>query len=196
LCCAVWLLAVLGIAVPVSAQDHPEVEKGFLPRGSTQWMMLAAGAEPLPINSRDEGRRFVMPFVTWGRIMSAPHGPGILRGQLEWGFEIMPLMAMHQTQTTYAAGGSPIFFRWRVRERGRVAPYAELNGGAIYSNRPIPENISRFNYTAQAGVGFVLRVMHGRSLVFGYRLHHISNGGTGPFTRSVNSNVLLAGVTF
>jgi hypothetical protein len=83
-----------------------------------------------------------------------------------------------------------------MKERGRIAPYAELNGGAMYSNHPIPENISRFNYTAQTGMGFLMRLTPGHSFVVGYRLHHISNGGIGPSTRSVNSNVLLAGVTF
>ena len=108
----------------------------------------------------------------------------------------MPLMRMHQSPTTWAFGGSPIFFRWRMKERRGIAPYLELNGGAMYSNHEVPEHISRFNFTAQTGAGFLVRLTSKHSLVLGYRLHHISNGGIGPSTRSVNSNVLISGVTF
>lgn len=189
-------LMVFGFVKMAVAQEALPREKGFLPRGTRQWMAIGIMAEPLPIHSRDDGRTFAMTSLTWGQIMLSPRGPSLVRGQLEWGFEIMPLMVMRQTNTTRAFGGSPIFFRWRMQERRRIAPYTEINGGAIYSNHEIPEHISRFNFTAQAGAGLLLRVTAGHSLVLGYRLHHISNGGIGPSTRSVNSNMIIAGVTF
>jgi len=187
---------VLGLRQSAAGQAVPDGETGFLARGTRQWFVLASAAEPLPIHSRDDGRTFVMQAVTWGQIMFSPRGWGVLRGQLEWGFELMPIMVMHQRETTYAFGGSPIFFRWRMKERGRFSPFLELNGGAIYSNHEIPEEISRFNFTAQTGGGFLLRMTPKHSLVLGYRLHHISNGGIGPGTRSVNSNVGMVGMTF
>ena len=133
--------------------------------------------------------------LTWTWALMRPRGPSVLRGQLHLGFEVVPLIVIQQGRTAFGAGGSPIFLKWLMHPVGPVTPFAEVLGGAIVTNRKVPEDITRFNYTAQGGLGVRVNLSSGHVLSVGYRLHHISNGGLGPRTRSRNSNVILAGVT-
>jgi hypothetical protein len=156
--------------------------------------IISGGGEPVVIaHSLNERNTFVQ-TVQWTYTLFGLHPTA--RGQLRIGVEVVPLQVIFQTQTTYGVGFSPIFFQWLTPPIGRVTPFAELLGGAIYTNHQVPEGISRFNYTAQAGGGLRIGVAEGWWLNVGYRLHHISNGGLGPRTPSLNSNYFLAGVTF
>ncbi|MBI2829047.1 MAG: acyloxyacyl hydrolase [Acidobacteria bacterium] len=182
-------------AAPTAPASGATVEKGFVRPPSTAWTVLAGGAEPVSIAHSLNDRSFALLAVVWHRVMTRPRGPSVLRGQLEVAVELVPVLVVGQRATTYGYGFSPIFFRWSMRKRGVVAPFAEILGGALRTDHEVPEGVSRFNFTAQSGLGLQLPLAGRRSLVFGYRLHHISNGGLGPRSPSLNSNVVYGGLT-
>jgi hypothetical protein len=64
----------------------------------------------------------------FGRILTAPRGPGWLRGTLQWNFDVVPLFIVSNLRTAYGAEFDPIVGHWNFNHRGRTAPYLELAG--------------------------------------------------------------------
>src|SRR6266542_2087919 len=97
-----------------------------------------------------------------------------------------------------AAGLSPIFVRWNFTPVGRWEPFLEIAGGAVVTNREIPDpgTTSRFNFTAQSGGGVRVALDGKWGLMAGYRFHHLSNGNRAPLNPSINSNVIYAGLVY
>ncbi|OFW48861.1 MAG: hypothetical protein A3G77_01470 [Acidobacteria bacterium RIFCSPLOWO2_12_FULL_68_19] len=180
------------VAPAVASSSEP----GFLPAGTNEWALGVAAAEPVSVAGSLNERNSAFLMVQWGRVLFRPRGPSPVRGQLMMGVEVEPIHTIYQTETTYGVGFSPIFFRWQMKAIGRVAPYTEILGGALYTSHRVPEGVSAFNYTAEAGVGVRVGLNEHRAMLFSYRLHHISNGGLGPRSRSLNSNVISAGIAF
>src|SRR5690348_5144697 len=75
----------------------------------------------------------------FGWILTAPHGPGFLKGRFEYVLDGTPVFMVFQPGgTAYGAGFSPVGLKWLLAMRGSVAPYFELNGGTLFSNHDIP----------------------------------------------------------
>ena len=88
-----WVLATvcaLCLALPMAAQSPAESH-------ATEWAFTSGGAADLPGGARG-GDFWAMQF-RWGKVLSAPHGPGALRGSFEYVFELVPAMVMRQTCT-------------------------------------------------------------------------------------------------
>jgi len=60
--------------------------------------LFSGGAADLPGGVR--GGQFWALQLRWGKVLTAPHGPGPLRGTLEYAFELVPAMVLRQTSTT------------------------------------------------------------------------------------------------
>lgn len=98
--------------------------------------------------------------------------------------------------TAYAAGIAPLGFEGIVALWRRVGLSLGVEGGALYFNQRIPDpGETRFNFMADANAA--LRISLGTShpaLVAGFRLNHISNGGTGRVNPGMDSRMLFVGV--
>lgn len=99
-------------------------------------------------------------------------------------------------RTAYAAGIAPLGFEGVVTLSDRIGVSAGVEGGALYFDRRIPDpGETRFNFVADANVA--LRVSLGAArptLVGGFRLNHISNGGTGRVNPGMDSKLLFIGI--
>jgi lipid A 3-O-deacylase len=123
----------------------------------------------------------------YGLILTNPHGPGFLRGRLEYAVDAVPLfLVVQKTNTAYGAGINPFAFKWALDTHGSVVPYLELGGGTLFTNTKVPEGTSRINFTTGGAVGLhFLRSKHNISAEVRYM--HISNAGLASPNPGINT---------
>ena len=97
---------------------------------------------------------------------------------------------------TYGFGLSPLVWRWNFEPRERVATYAEIAGGGLWTTDPVPVRTTTANFTAHAayGVRYLVRPHH--AFVVSYRFHHISNGNRLERNPGVNAHVFQVGFSY
>jgi lipid A 3-O-deacylase len=112
-----------------------------------------------------------------GRVITNELGKGWLRGNLEYGFNLIPAFVNAKNQTIYGGGFEPVVLRWNSSHHtARVVPYIELAGGAVFttSNLP-PGDTSSFNFTTRGGGGIQIFSRDRRSWDVGLHYFHVSN---------------------
>lgn len=131
--------------------------------------------------------------LRYGLILTAPHGPGFLRGRLEYAVEAVPAFLVFQRQNTaYGAGVNPFAFKWAFDTRGSVVPYFEIGGGTLFTNTQVPAGTSRINFTTSGAIGLhFLRSKHNFSTEV--RFMHISNAGLANPNPGINTVQLRLG---
>lgn len=132
--------------------------------------------------------------VRFGRVLTYPHGPGWLRGTLQWDFDVIPLFIVFNLQRAYGVEFDPIVGRWNFSPRGRWVPYFEIAGGIVYTNTHVPPGqTSNFNVAPKIGLGWQIFRNGQRSIDIGLNLWHLSNAWTAPRNPSVNGIQLTLG---
>jgi hypothetical protein len=131
--------------------------------------------------------------LRYGLILTAPHGPGFLRGRLEYAVEAVPLFVVFQkTNTAFGAGVNPFAFKWALDTHGSVVPYLELGGGTLFTSTRVPEGTSRVNFTTSGALGLhFLRSKYNVSAEI--RFMHISNAGLATPNPGINTVQLRIG---
>jgi lipid A 3-O-deacylase len=131
--------------------------------------------------------------LRYGLILTAPHGPGFLRGRLEYAVEAVPAFVVFQKQNTaYGVGVNPFAFKWAFDAQGSVVPYFELGGGTLFTNTQVPAGTSRINFTSGGAAGLhFLRSKHNFSAEVRYM--HISNAGLATPNPGINTIQLRLG---
>jgi lipid A 3-O-deacylase len=132
--------------------------------------------------------------VRYGWILSRPHGPGFLKGRFEYVLDATPLFLVWQKHNTaYGGGFSPLGLKWDFATRGRVAPYLELNGGTLFTNKDVPPGTSDVNFTSAAAFGVHL---FGEKYAWSLeaRYMHISNAGLTAPNPGINSVQVRIGI--
>lgn len=131
--------------------------------------------------------------LRYGLILTAPHGPGFLRGRLEYAVEAVPAFLVFQKQNTaYGAGVNPFAFKWAFDTSGSVVPYFEIGGGTLFTNTQVPAGTSRVNFTTSGAIGLhFLRSKHNVSTEI--RFMHISNAGLANPNPGINTVQLRLG---
>jgi len=170
------LLLLLPYAVP--AQEHPPrlLEKGSWDIGV--WIAGATGEENR--NSFTEAQIWSA-GVFVGKVVTGEVGTSWLRGNLEYGFNLVPIFVTSKTERVYGGGFEPVVVRWISNHQfGRVAPYIELVGGTLFttSNLP-PGDTSSLNFTARGGGGIHIFTKRRRSMDLACRWFHVSNANLG-----------------
>lgn len=135
-----------------------------------------------------------MAGTRFGKILTAPHGPGWLRGTLQWSVDLIPLFIVSNLETAYGAGINPIVGRWNFIYHGRTAPYVELAGGVVFTNSNIPPGpTSKFNVVPSVGFGWQILRRSQRSIDLGVHAWHLSNAWTAPRNPSANGIQITIG---
>ena len=117
-----------------------------------------------------------------GRIIASEIGSGRWKGNLEYGFNVIPvLVTSGAAERIYGGGFDPVVLRWSLSHRWRrVMPYIELGGGSVITSRNLPlGDTSSFNFTAKCGGGIQVLRKPQQSLDIGCRWWHISNANLG-----------------
>jgi len=144
-------------------------------KGSTEWGVTTGGGARIAGGAR-EGNFWALQ-LRWGRVLTGPHGPGALRGTLEYAFEVVPALVMTQSETVFGGGFNPLLLQYNFTRGGRLVPFVQAGGGMLFTTQDVPAGTAQFNFTPQGGVGVYWLRGSGASPVFGLRYHHISNGG-------------------
>jgi hypothetical protein len=136
----------------------------------------------------------------YGWILTRPHGPGFLNGRFEYAVDVVPIFVAFQginrfepADTAYGAGFNPLNLKWEFASRGRVAPYFELSGGVLFTNRDVPAGTNSVNFTPSAALGtHLLGEKYNWSLELRYL--HVSNSGLAVPNPGLNTVQLRVGV--
>lgn len=131
--------------------------------------------------------------LRYGLILTAPHGPGFLRGRLEYAVDAVPAFLVLQKQNAaYGVGVNPFAFKWILDTNRNVAPYFEIGGGTLFTNTQVPAGTSRVNFTTSGALGLhFLRSKHNVSAEV--RFMHISNAGLANPNPGINTIQLRLG---
>jgi Lipid A 3-O-deacylase (PagL) len=195
--CAAAQETAAGQRTPDSATaDSPPEVTSFFEVDASEWMVTGGPAIGVVVFNSARGHRYMLQTVSWGRILSAPRGPGALRGQFEWAFEAVPIYGQFAPTDTYGIGFSPLVWRWNFEPRGRVATYGELAGGGLWTTDPVPVRTTTANFTAHAAYGIRYFLRPQQALVLSYRFHHISNGNRLERNPGVNAHVFQVGFSY
>lgn len=159
----------------------------------SEWMVSAGAARSVALFDSTGDRTYGVQTVSWGRTLTRPRGPGVLRGCLAWAVEAMPLMIQFEPSRIYGVSIAPAVWRWNFLPHHAWSAFAELAMGGLWTTDPIPENTTSANFTAHWGAGVRWRTSARDSFVLSYRLQHFSNGNRLESNQGVNSHVLLAG---
>jgi Lipid A 3-O-deacylase (PagL) len=167
-----WLVVVALMSFSstsrVYAQASPE-------NSSHEWQVWTGGGHG--INGNQSGTGIWNLGLRYGLILTSPHGPGFLRGQLEYAFDVVPVWVITQkTNTAYGGSVDPFAFKWILNSPKKVKPFFQIEGGALFTNTKVPEGTSQINFTTSGGVGaHFLGKKHNFSAEV--RFQHISNAG-------------------
>lgn len=158
-----------------------------------EWMISIGTAQSVNLFQSTSGRSYALQTIGWGRELSRPWGPGVLRGRFAWAVEAVPVFAQFSPAAIYGFGFAPVVWRWNFTPRPRYSVFAELSMGGLWTTDPIPEKTGRSNFTAHWGGGVRLRPRGGNALLLAYRFQHFSNGNQLGSNPGVNSHVVLVG---
>jgi hypothetical protein len=122
-------------------------------------------------------------------------GTSAVRGHPGLGVEFQPLLSFDQEPDAYGVGAN-VQYEYHYAPRGRLLPIVRLGVGGIYTDEEVPPGETEFNFTAFAAFALDIAVSRRGALGFEYRLHHISNAGTGEENPGINAHTLLVGFTF
>ena len=178
------IFAVLLFAPGARAQAGPQ-------EGGHEWQIFASGGHAINGSQMDDGVFNV--GARFGLILTAPHGPGFLKGRLEYALDVLPLFCVTQANGTACGGGvDPFAFKWILSTPRKVAPYFEIGGGTLFTNLKTPPGTSQINFTSGGALGLhFLQSRHNLSVEIRYQ--HISNAGMTKPNPGINTIQLRVG---
>jgi len=153
--------------------------------GGHEWQVWTGGGHG--INGSQSGDSVWNGGLRYGLILTAPHGPGFLRGRLEYAVDAVPIfLVVQKTNTAYGVGVNPFAFKWALDTHRSLVPYFEIGGGTLFTNTKVPEASSRINFTTGGALGLhFLRSKHNISAEVRYM--HISNAGLATSNPGINT---------
>jgi len=175
---ALWLVGLLLCARESCAQAGPE-------GASSEWQVWSGGGHA--INGSQSGTGLWNLGLRYGIVITSPHGPGFLRGQLEYAVDAVPMWVIVQsTNTAYGAGVNPFAFKWIMTTPKKVKPFFEIEGGTLFTNTKVPEGTSHVNFTSSGALGaHILGEKHNWTAEV--RFMHISNAGISSPNPGINT---------
>jgi Lipid A 3-O-deacylase (PagL) len=152
---------------------------------SSEWQVWTGGGHG--INGSTSGTSVWNLGLRYGIVISSPHGPGFLRGQLEYALDVVPAWVIVQkTNTAYGGGVNPFAFKWILTSPKKVKPYFEIEGGTLFTNTKVPEGTSQVNFTTSGALGAHFLGAK-RNLSTEVRFMHISNAGMTNLNPGINT---------
>jgi hypothetical protein len=178
-------LLLAGFASPARAQDGPETDGNEI----EFWTTGGHGT-----NGIEQHTGVWTAGFRYGWVITAPHGPGLLRGRFEYAVDAVPVFVLFQpTNTAYGAAVNPFALIWDFDTHGRVVPYIDLGGGVLFTNTQVPAGTSRINFTTAGAVG--LHFLAGKmNWTADVRFMHISNAGLETPNPGINTVQLRLGL--
>ena len=197
--CLVIFLAAVVLGAAAADDDFP------LHKGATEIGVFASGGSG---TGKADSTQMINAGVRFGRILTSERGPGWLRGDFEYAFELLPFYYFMQDQpfcgnlacsstlvkrqNVYAGGITPFVFKWNFTSHKHVVPFAAVEEGIVFATRNVPAgDTSTVNFTSGGAFGLQwLRANHTAFSVSGHATH-ISNASLGNLNPGMNTTVWL-----
>jgi hypothetical protein len=126
--------------------------------------------------------------VRVGKVLTDEHGSGLLRGNLEYGVDVIPTyLLIFPQRTSYAGGFDPFILKWNFTSGSKVAPYLEFGGGVLLSLDDVPPGTSNVNFMPQASLGVQIFTREKRAVSVAAKYVHISNAGLATPNPGINT---------
>ena len=149
-------------SVPPSTATIPEPPTSIL--ASRPWDLGVFTQGGVGLTEDRNGFRFFMAGLHAGKVLTAPAGPGVLRGQFEYAVELFPFWQSYtptfyreqcvaapasptgiSCSAPYKAGGTysgasftPDVLRWNFTGTRRLTPWVQGAGGLLWTNHKYP----------------------------------------------------------
>lgn len=175
----VLLSGAMAAAVPALA--HAQA----CPARPASWSATAGVSDSVGIAGSRPGVRALHQQV------SVMRDAACLRGRIALGASGGPMLLSGGGTRATALALRPLAVRWHAR-----VPYVEVAGGVLVSDRPVPGETTRVNFTAHVEAGVRLAVSERYGIVVGYRIEHASNGGRIRRNPGLNSHGPVVGLTW
>jgi hypothetical protein len=106
----------------------------------------------------------------------------------------VPLFLVFQpANTAYGVSFNPLGLKWNFERHGRLSPYLELGGGALFTDHKVPALTNKVNFAPTAALGtHILGAKYNWSLEVRYL--HISNAGLSRINPGLNTVEFRLGV--
>jgi len=126
--------------------------------------------------------------VRVGKVLTDEHGSGWLRGNFEYAMDFLPAYVLvFPRRTSYAGGFDPIILKWNFTGGRKIAPYAELGSGVLFSLNNVPPGTNNANFMPQASLGVQIFTREKRAVSIAARYVHISNAGLATPNPGINT---------
>jgi lipid A 3-O-deacylase len=188
----ILLLGLLAL-LPTHAQEFPLAT----PVGSHTIGLTTGPLFPIRVLSSQSSKLFgeaLMP--SWMITLTEPIGTDWYQGKLALGGELI-VFHTYEPLTAYGAGLTPKL-AYTATNFGRIRPLAEAGGGPMWTDLGgrVPEQPGQFNFLVWAGVGAAYHITPTLALTAGYRVMHISNGGTSSPNSGLNFGLPFFGLSY
>ena len=186
-------LVLLGVVSSVAVAFDPEAE--FAKGTTIVGVQIGGGVQNnIADDSAISGISFLNVTPRLSHLPFEPFGSGWLRSAIEPGLE--GWFQYYLEPRVFTAEGLKAALRYHFIGVGPLVPYLEVTAGAGGTNLNVPETRSHFTFVLEGGAGLSYFITPAVALNLGYRLQHLSNGGTGHPNRGVNSNTGVLGVSY
>jgi lipid A 3-O-deacylase len=161
-----------------------------LTRGTWEFQPFIGGGTGL---GKSSNTQFLIAGARVGRILTAEHFHNFLRGNFELAADFMPVYTFIQPGgAVYGGSFKPVIFKWNFTSHQRIAPYALIAGGIVFSTSNVPPgNTSYVNFASQAAMGFHFFTRPRRAWDFEIQLVHHSNASLGHLNPGLNASMLF-----
>ncbi len=160
--------------------------------GGTEMQVWTGGGYSVPGGTSSTG--VFNAGLRYGWNLTAPHGPGFLRGSLEYAVDLEPVfMIFEPANTSYGFAINPLGLKWNFVRHGRIVPYFELGGGVLFTGNEVPPGTSDVNFTPTAAFGFH-HLGNKWTWSMDARFLHISNAGLSGFNPGINTLQVRLGI--
>lgn len=178
------LMAVLALlSAAAFAQGMPSAS---LQQGTWELGIWTAGGHSVSGGTGDTGVWDA--GVRVGKVLSDEHGSGFLRGNLEYAVDFMPAYVFFfPRRNSYAGGFDPFILKWNFTSGSKIAPYAELGGGVLFSWDDVPPGTNNVNFMPQASFGVQIFTREKRAFSLAAKYVHISNAGLATPNPGINT---------
>jgi hypothetical protein len=185
-----FLVAVASAPAPGAAFDAGE----SFAKGTRIVSLQLGGGAQADIETLYSGITFLELTPRVSYLPFAPFGSGWYRTALEPGVEGWFEYYLGPKQA--AAAGLKAALRLHALGFGRIVPYLELTAGAGGTGLRLPESQSTFTFILEGGAGASVFLTPALAITAGYRIQHLSNGGTSKPNYGFEANVGVVGLSF
>lgn len=183
---AAWLLLC---AFPLLAQTASTASIPETTLGKQPWEVGVFAGGAFNADGRyPDNYSFLQAGVRLGKVLTPNVGHGWYRGNFEYALDVIPVYPVfHRNANQYGAGMNPVVLKWNFTNGKKLAPYGELAGGFIVTQRDLPiSGSSSFNFVSHLGGGVQYFVRPKRSLSFAGSVFHLSNASIGDLNPGFN----------